>query len=482
MERTHRLKGAKPHREERHMDNLAQMFAPESKVVISPDEMRAWVMLPPPKKECPYTEEGLRAWLLQNGVTFGIREDMIKTALRERKNGELMEVARGQEAKEGSHGRLEFRIEQQENAGLRTGVDGAVVLDDLSFLQELPAGTVLADIVPATPGISGCSVNGKELLPRNTVHEAKPLDGDGFEKSEDGQHYVVPTQSHIRFVDGNVQLTPVMHVETICAEDGSLEFEGDVVVDKDVQAGSVIKAAGSVFVAGRCREATIEAKRSILLCGGMHALHARGALNAKENIWGLHFEQTDLKAGRDIFASHLRGCEAAAQGQVRVLGKQGLVVGCEIHAREGFVCQTLGSEGDKSEIYVGIEKNLLNRSLQVAQNIEKRTQEVQSLLQNLSTIERLNRQRPNGGKDLPEYQEMLKKKTASLQVLKMLEQERQNLKRKMDGLSASGVVVRDRVFPGVLISIDTREYMVDKKMGKVRFKRDGEYIELLTSQ
>ncbi len=465
------------------MDDLAQMFTQESKVVISPDEMRAWVMLPSPQKDHPYTEEGLQAWLLQNGVTFGVRDDMIKAALHNRINGELMEVARGTEAQEGTPGRLVYKVDQQENANIRTGLDGGLVLDDLSFLQELKAGTVLAETMLPVQGIPGCTVNGRVLPPKNTLPPTKDLDGFGFEKSEDGLQYFVPVDSHIRFIDGSMQLTPVLHVESLCEQDGPLEFEGDIVIDKDVLANSVIKGGASVYVAGHCQESTIEAKRNIVLCGGISPLYGRGTLQAKDNIWAKHFERADLKAGRDISAEHFRGCEVVAGGQVRALGRQGLVVGCEIHAKGGLICQILGGDEDTStEIFVGLEKSLLKRGQEVAQSIEKRNQDVQRMIQSLSAFEKLNRQKPNKGKDLPEYKDMEKKKMASLQVLKMLELERQNIKRKMDSMSSAGVVARDRVFPGVLISIDTREYVTDRKFGKVRFKREGEYIEKLAVQ
>ncbi len=464
------------------MEDLAKMFQKGSKVVISPDEMRAWVMLPKPQKNCPYTLEGLREWLLQNGVTVGIRDDMLKTALQEREDDKLLEVARGIEVQEGKDGHLTFHIQQKVNASVRTASDGGLILDDLSFLHEVKAGAVIADIVPPVLGVPGRSVNGKELPSKHVVSESAELLGYGFQKSEDGLHYIAPVQSHIRFVDKSVQLTPVLYASGLCAEDGPLHFEGDIVIDGDVLTGSVIKAGQSVYVSGRCQDATIEAERNIVLCGGLSSLKSRGALSAKESILGLFFEQASLKAGRDVCASHLRGCEVTAGGHVRILGKQGLCASSAVRAKEGFVCQNLGGEGNsQTEVHVGLEKQLIQRGLQVSQNIEKRTQEVQQISQNISTFERLNRQKPNGGKDLADYKEMVSKKEGSLRVLNMLEKERQSIKRKMDGLSAAGVIVRDKVYPGVLISIDTREYIVDRKWTKVRFKREGEAILMTTN-
>ncbi len=465
------------------MENLAQMFGEGSKVVISPDEMRAWVMLPKPQKDCPYTEEGLRAWLLENGVTHGLRDDMIKKALLERKSDELMEVARGTDAQEGTDGYLQMHVKEKENASVRTGSDGGLILDDLSFLHEVPAGKVLAEVMPAIPGTPGYSVNGHELPTRHSVKEADALEGSGFEKSDDGLRYSAPVRSHVRFVNGTLVLTPVTVTGDICADDGPLSVEGNLVVEGDILAGSVLAATGSVYVSGKSQEATIDAGRNILLCGGMHSMRARGTLTAKENIWGQLFEQASLHAGSDVCATVLRGCEVTSGGQVRVLGKQGQISGCEVYATSGVVCQTLGGDGDnRTEIHVGMKKSLLSRNTQINQSIEKRNQDVQQILQNMATIEKLNRQKPTKGKDLPEYLEMVQKKDATLKVLRMLEQERQNLKRKMDALSAAGVVARVRVHPGVLISIDTREYHVDRKLGKVRFKRDGEYIELITAE
>ena len=112
------------------MSDLANIFSPDAKVVISPDEMRAWIMLPPPPKGVKYTLQAVQEWLPQNGVVYGAREEMIKKALASGKTYALLEVARGDEAQQSEGGRYEMRVEVKPFTGLRANADGSLIYDD----------------------------------------------------------------------------------------------------------------------------------------------------------------------------------------------------------------------------------------------------------------------------------------------------------------------------------------------------------------
>ncbi|MDL2253273.1 FapA family protein [Ruminococcaceae bacterium OttesenSCG-928-I18] len=463
------------------MSDLSNIFPPDAKVVISPDEMRAWIMLPPAPQGVKYTLEAVQQWLPQNGVVYGAREDMINKALASGKTYELLEVARGDEPQAPEGGSYEMRVEVKPFTGLAANSDGSLIYDDLSFLQPVPEGQVLAEIVPAKPGVAGKSVTGNAVAPK----EGKPdvvLKGKGFVVSEDGRRYVAPVASHLSMVSEELVATPYIQRESLKPEDGPLRFNGNIVIEKDVHAGAVIEASGSVFVGGRCENAKIKAGRNILLGGGMYSSGEIGQVEAKENLWGMMFESVNLKAGGDLCANHLMGCEASAEGRALITGGRGMIVNTSLYARGGVVCQQLGDEsGSKTTVSVGMGAELIERFESVEKRMVKLTQDIQNLLQSITAFEKINRNKPDRGKNTNEYRELVAKKDQALSVLNITEGERARLKRTMDSFSVVSIIVKDRVFPGVVVRIDTRLYEVDRPMQKLKFRRSGEVVELVSS-
>ncbi len=462
------------------MGDMSQIFAEGSKVVISPDEMRAWVILAPPPKGVKYTVEAVKEWLPQHGVVYGVQDAMIQKALDSGKTFEMLEVARGSEPEDPEGGSFTMQVEVKPFTGLRANSDGSLIFDDLTFLQEVAEGQVLANVVAEKPGVPGRSVKGEDVPPKEPK-DGTVLKGSGFEMSADGMQYIAPVRSHLNMVNNELVLTPVLHLSSLSAEDGPAEFEGNVVIEGDVHAGGTVNAGGSVFVGGRCEHATIKAGRNVLLGGGMRCSGEIGQVEAKENVWGQVFESVNIKAGGDVCANHLLGCDVKAEGRVRVAGGRGMVCNSSVYAKGGLVCQQLGDHSGSTEVSVGMGPDLIERFEGVQKRLVKLTQDIQNYLQNIATYEKLNRQKPDKGKNAPEYRDMVAKKDQAMSVLNILEAERARLKRTVDSFSAVNVVVRGKVFPGVVVRIDTRAYEVNRPMEKVKFKRDGDLVEAVSS-
>lgn len=462
---------------------LTDIFTGDAKVVISPDKMRAWVMLPPPPKGQQYTAEAIREWLPGQGVVYGARDGMVQKAAAAGKYYEMLEVARGDEPTAPVGGGYTLRVEKIPFSGLRGNPDGSLFYDDLSFLQEAAQGAVLADINPAQPGAPGRAVTGEEVPPPEPEAD-KVLMGSGFAVSEDGRHAVAPQLCHVSVINDQLVAVPLLKLEQLAAADGPVQFDGNVMVTGDVQAGSALEATGSIFVVGRCDAAAISAGRNLLLCQGMRSQGGYGKVAAKENVWGLCFESVDIKAGGDICANHLTGCEAKCQGRALVLGGRGLVSATTLYAKGGVIAAVLGdAQGTRTTVSAGMESDLLERGEMIEKKLQKLNADIQSVSQNMTAIERINRQKPDKGKNDPSYKEMVAKREQMRSVLTIIEGERTRLKRTIDQFSATSIIARERAYPGVTIIVDTRGMDVAREMDRVKFKRRNDVVEasMLTS-
>lgn len=453
------------------MSELAN--APGSKVVISPDKMRAWVNLPKPAGGVKYTAEAIEAWLPQNGVVYGADRKMIEAAINSGKYDDLLEVARGKNPVSFVGGSYTLKIDKKPFTGLRASGDGSLIYDDLSFLQEAHAGDVLAEVVPPVPEEDGMTVTGEVVKPRPGTG-GKELSGTGYAISEDGHYYTAPSLSHVSIVNEQLVVTPLKKLESLSAEDGPLEFEGNVLIEKDVTAGAQINATGSVFVAGRTVSATITAGNNVLLSGGMRADGGGSKVDAKGSVWGLFFESCEISTGGELCANHLTACEAKVGGRAAIIGGRAAISRTHLEAKSGVVVGTIDSS---STIIAGMDHSFIDNYNNIVKKSDRLTQDIQGLQQNISAHERINRMKPDKGKNDPAYKDMVAKLNQSLSVLTILQNERTRMKRTLEQMSTVNIIVREVIEAGAHISIDTRTLNILSPMQRTRFRRVQETVE-----
>lgn len=455
------------------MSDLSNVFREGCKVVISPDKMRAWITLVPPAAGVRYTAAAIAEWLPQKGVMFGASEEMIRAAVESGRYDDLLEVARGRQPVDGVGGSYTLKIDKRPFTGLRGNSDGSLLYDDLSFLQEVPAGQVLADVVLPVEAKPGTTVTGETVPPRQSS-PGQVLQGSGFQLSGDGLHYVAPGLSHVGMVGEQLVVTPLTKLPALSAEAGEVHIEGNLLVEGDVTAGVAVKASGSVFVAGRAVSASFEAGNNVLLCQGLRSEAGFGTVKAGGSVWGQFFESANITAGADVCANHLAGCEVNAGGRAIIVGGRGSITRTTLVAKGGVVA---GSLGEGAVINCGLDKDVMDRYEAMAKREERLAVDLQTLQQHITAHERVNRAKADKGRCDAAYKEMVQKLNQQLSVLKILEGERSRLKRTIDQASAVAVVVRDTAMPGVSITIDSRTLTLQNTLRRTRFRRAGDMIE-----
>lgn len=464
------------------MNKENHIFSEGSRVVISPDEMRAWITLTPPKKGVRYTAEAVAAWLPQQGVVYGADAALIRTAVASQKYDELLEVARGDRAIDGGGGGYKIHTDAKPFTGLSSHMDGALHYDDLSFLQEAQEGEILAEIFPLEEGVPGKTVTGEVVKPREG-NKMRPLEGEGYDITDDGRYFRAPSLSHVSLANNRLVVTPLLKIEELHPEQGPLSFEGNVFVDGNIYPGSTIHATGSIFVTGGAASANLKAGRHLFLSKGMRSHGGIATLEAEENIWGMAFESADITAGGNLSSNHLIGCDARVEGHVSVIGGLGQIANTSLYAKGGVLAQTIGSrQKDQTTIRVGMEAELIERNRAVQSRLDKLGVDVQAVQQNINAHEQINRFKEGKGRDNPQYQDMVTKRDQLLATFDLLTTERTRLKRIIDQHSGVSIIVREVIYPGTTISIDTYHRDITEPMHRCKFVRDHDYIEAQYTQ
>jgi uncharacterized protein (DUF342 family) len=330
---------------------IASVDVPEDRddwvVTLSPSQMVAY-LLPGAASQAVRGEEAtatevaaddIRADLAALGVTHGIREDVLSRFAPSGFAHTITVVAEGQRPAPGSNARIEVLFGAASTHTPIIRPDGSVDFHAAAS-QSVDAGSVLARRHPPVRGVPGRNLLGQEVPVQNVLDRTLgPMSGRGTEVRGDLLVATRPGQPVFRGV--KVEVLPVFEVKgDVNYAVGSIDFNGDVIISGDVDAGFSIRAEGSVTVRGVVDHASITAGYDIIT-GGI-----------------VGDEHTSITAGGNLRAQYIHGVTVKVQGTVTVnrelvscvvearkveTSPNGRIVGGEVVAREEVSAGTIGS-------------------------------------------------------------------------------------------------------------------------------------------
>ena len=237
-------------------------------VTVDEDGMRASVRIYPPGPKAPaLTVNDVGAALAAAGVTNGIDEEALADVIFDHPGS--FAVAFGSEPVDGDQGEVEFVVEATHEIKPAPREDGGVDLYAAATIPNVRAGELLAHIIPETPGVSGWTVRGEELLARNGRPPKLPQ-AKNVEVTEDGTQLVATIDGLLELSHTHVAVRPDLTIAgDVDFESGSVDFHGDVLVNGSVRPGFRVKAGGRVIISGDVDQAEIEGESLVWVRGAV---------------------------------------------------------------------------------------------------------------------------------------------------------------------------------------------------------------------
>jgi len=134
-------------------------------VEITDGEMKAVVVITEPGAGgADVSMDYLRSFLQSNAVVYGIKEEVLQEFESSPRYGRPIVVAEGTKARNGADAHVVYNFKSQRDAVKLKEHDGRVDFKDISRVENVVVGQVLATKVPAEPGQPGQTVTGK-LMP-----------------------------------------------------------------------------------------------------------------------------------------------------------------------------------------------------------------------------------------------------------------------------------------------------------------------------
>ena len=423
-------------------------------VTISKDVMAASILLRAPQAgDGPITFEEVMDELKENEVTFGIDAAAVRKAVEECTYNAPIRVAVGRLPERGAHASFVYNFDTSLTRKPKEGSDGLIDYRDISFIQNIEKGAVLATKVPPTPGKPGVNVKGKEIKGADG-HDIPFKNGVNTEVSSDGLSLLATASGAIQFQYGKVSVMDVMVIKSdIDHSVGNIDCRGSVRVTGGVKAGFKLTIDGDLEVSGNVEDAEIHVKGNIMVKGGAFGERG-GIIEAGGDITLKYAEGQRLMAGNEIqVGGEIVNCQVEAGERVIVKGRRGKIIGGSVRARREIRAAVLGSEaGTRTELQVAYDAEMMMRYHSVIKEIQRIHEDSVRIKDALYVLYRLQ----VDGKLPPDKKAAMAKleqfQKEAPENLKLLAQQKTEIEAALQQCSEAVIICEEIMYPGVKAS------------------------------
>jgi len=456
-------------------ENLKSKYKIEVK--ISLDKLKAFLQISEDENGLPLTQENILSILKNNGVTYGIKEEVIK----EITNNPLIKtdilVAEGKPAVNGINGRVIYHFDISKKSVPKILEDGRVDFKQLENVINVKKGDMLVSIIPPTEGEDGITVTGK-IIKAQSGKKAKISLGKNVELIEDKNYVIAKADGQVTFVGDKLSVLEVFEVNNVDINTGNIDFVGNVVVKGDVKSGFSIKAGGKIDVLGVVEGAILEAEGDIVIKNGIQG-QGKALIKTKGNLITKYMEYCQVEVGGNIATDLIIYSNVKCTKKVEVTGKNGLIIGGTIVAGEEILAKKVGSEMSTfTDLEVGVDPKTVDRYKDTISEFNKIKRDVEKLDQFIDYCNRIGIN--NLSEDKKElYIKTVSTKKALSEKLAEIEEELSELQEIIDSSNNGRIKISDIAYAGTRIIISNSMYFVKSPIRFATFIKEGGEIRVL---
>lgn len=399
-------------------------------------------------------EEDLLKLLEENKVNYGIDIEQIKRIVDDEILNVDIKIAQGKPKSDGenSHAKLHFDI----NPDRMPKIDekGRMDFKELGNINNVKKEQILAEKTLPTEGQDGIDVYGMPIK-SNSGKNIEFKYGKNVKLSENGLKLISEADGKVEFSEGRISVNNVMNINgDIDTATGNIRFNGDVEIRGDVKTGFLLQAEGNVHVYGVIEGATVKAKGTIVVEGGIQG-NDKAEVFAEKGIICRYIENSkDIKSEGDITTDFIIHSNIHCKGSMNLMGRKSMIVGGTAFVRKNIDTGFLGSVmGTKTDINVGIDDNM---RIKLQAYYDEREFVIKNIKSLGESIQAFKKAASSSDMD-PEKKKLIQKSVNTynglVEKLKILDLEIKNLQNQIAHLSDGFVNVRNTVYPGVKITM-----------------------------
>nr|WP_094096046.1 FapA family protein [Paenibacillus physcomitrellae] len=343
---------------------------------MSDDKLNAYLELSEMTSEVHISEDQLLKFIQANGIHFGIQTENVQRIVKnpEDYSRSRTPIAFGESPQDGIDGKINYTFDLH-SKGLQPleTEDGKVDYKEVTRLNNVTRGQLIATRIPPLPGRPGKDVSGQEI-PFKPGKEARFKVGKNVVVTGENEAMYAAIDGLVTLTDkGKINVFPVYEINgDVDYSIGNINFVGTVVVRGNVLTGFKIVASGDIRVTGGVEGAELEAEGSIEIAGGIIGYN-KGLVKAGHNVKSSFIQDGNVEAGENVVVSQsIMHSNVRAGAGVLCNGAKGLIVGGHIQAGETVVARTIGNPmSTNTVIEVGVLPELRNELTQLREQLKE---------------------------------------------------------------------------------------------------------------
>jgi uncharacterized protein (DUF342 family) len=440
-------------------------------ISVAKDEMEAYVTVHG-NTPMPIKKSEIMKALRQEGVSFGIDEDVVDNLVNGSYNELTLKVARGQKPVDGADGWYELFFRTNVERTPKLLPDNSVDYQNIEWFEVVKKGQKIAFYHAASEGTAGRNIRGA-VLPARKGKEQRVLAGRGFAVEPDGRTYTALTDGRIEFVGGRIDISKVLVVDDSAVSNCNINFDGSVYIKGNVGNGIRIEATENIIIEGHVEGATIECGGDVFIQKGMNA-GGEGYVRSAGSIVGRYFEYARIHASKDIKADYFLGCQIYAEGQIQAAGVKGSIMGGTGCAIAGITADSIGNHaGIATFLKLGINDSIINQMKSIDGSIAAVDEELK-ILKNAHA--ELTKKYPSEMRNTMEIYLKVENAiyTKEMESKKLQESKRQ-LEEDMAKMQEGRIVVNNTLYEGVVMELNGVRWN-SKEVKSVTIKNVGKRV------
>ena len=446
-------------------------------IVIAADEQEAEAtMLAPEKNGSLLDLDTARSQLNNAGVTHGIDEKALAALIEARDYDQSFIVARATLPVDGEDGKLLFNFSTDERTGSPKEIGrGRVNYRSLDLYVPVEEEQLLVTRVPATVGVPGTSVTGKELKPK-TGKEIMLPKGKNVKVNEEKTEMHALCSGMVEFINNSVNVSSVYSIKGDCdISVGDIDFDGSVHISGSVRSGSTIKATGGIVVDGSVEAATIIAGGNVEIKGGVQGAD-RALIEAGGAVSMLYIEHGTVHADGPVTFDVSLHSVIEAGDSLTAQGRRGAIIGGRVGAAGNIIANYVGTLSNTcTEVAVGVMPRKRTR----LQYLEKEIRMLECEQLNLDKLDAYL-ERAKGLIDSEKWELLHRSSVENRHFndehIREYTIEKESLKFELEHATDGKIHVLDTVFSGSRFLIGSDMYMVNDEISYVSFKRSDSNV------
>jgi uncharacterized protein (DUF342 family) len=402
------------------------------------------------------TYDNIVAILKNNGVVYGILNDVIKKFEDYPQYNMRIIIAEGTKPVNGKDAHVQFHFNVERGHIKLKEEAGRVDFKELNLIENVVAGQVLAKKLPPEKGTEGRTVTGK-TIPAKSGNDIDIQIGKNVKLSEDGMTAISEINGQVMIVGGKINVEPIYTVNgDVNLQTGNILFLGTVIVKGSVLDGFSIKAAGNIEVKGNVGKCNLDAEGDIIVHQGILGKNG-GRVRSGKSVFSKFIEHAHVEAAEYVVVNEgILHSSVDANKKIICSGRRASIVGGKLRASEEINAKNLGSiAGTETILEVGYDPSSKEKLAILDNKKSDLDKELEELELNIKTLMNLKKVQRKLSEEKETYLSELSEKRAQItSELERVNSDIDDIKSHLIALRKEGKVsASERVFPGVKLYI-----------------------------